>query len=121
MLVDKNLLIEKQHLYDSDVYMAVYTDTILKVFATSALVVPLLCFLPCLVFFQFFGDAFLAVCFLLFVIVPLLVGLKATVKTITSYYMFWLLAYFLPLFVRKTKKKGKKNKERKQGEDEERE
>ena len=31
MLVDKNLLIERQNLYDDDAFMGVYTDTILKV------------------------------------------------------------------------------------------
>ena len=83
---------------DDPVSQSLFKEHVRTFFAWSTLMTPFLVCLPFLVFYQFFGDLFIAMWFLVFLIVPIGLGFTATTKTISRNYGLWLLFYFGPLF-----------------------
>jgi hypothetical protein len=64
--------------------------------AWSSLLAPLLCCLPMLIFFQFFGDPFVGAAFISFALLPIMAAFAASKRRLHLSYYLYLIFYFCP-------------------------
>ena len=75
----------------------VYIRNVLMIFGWGASLAPLLCCLPMLMMYQFFGDTVMGACIAVFACVPPLIAFVTTFEHINKCYFLYLVAYFAPL------------------------
>ena len=97
MFIDKKLSAWEQTA--STLELIVYRKNLLIIMAWSSLLAPLLCCLPMLIFFQYFGDIVVGVMFAMFSLLPIIAAFFASKQYVTHSYVTYLLFYFLPLLV----------------------
>eukprot|EP00037_Helgoeca_nana_P030467 m.376567 g.376567 ORF g.376567 m.376567 type:complete len:191 (+) comp28195_c1_seq6:1891-2463(+) len=95
IVVDKNL--QNWRRFASPVHEMLFKKSLLIIMAWGSMLAPLLCCLPLLICYQFFGDALTGACFICFTILPITAAFTATASTIRRSYFLYLLWYFLPL------------------------
>ena len=97
MFIDKKLSAWEETA--STLELVVYRKNLLITMAWSSLLAPLLCCLPMLIFFQFFGDVVVGVMFAFFTLLPIVAAFFASKQYVTHAYATYLLFYFVPLFI----------------------
>lgn len=83
----------------SPIELLVYKRNLLVTMAWSSLLAPLLCCLPMLIFYQFFGDKVVGIVFICFAILPIIAAFAASKRRLKLSYYLYLLFYFGPLLV----------------------
>ena len=85
--------------FPSPLHLLVYKRNILIMMAWGSLLAPMLCFLPMLIFYQFYGDAVVGTMFIAFTMLPIAAAFLATPQSVLRSYALYLIFYFLPLVI----------------------
>jgi hypothetical protein len=97
ILVDGHL--QEWITFQSPMHLRVFKRNLLIIMAWGSMLAPLLCLLPMLIFFQFYGDPTVGVCFVCFTILPIGAAFYAREETILRCYVTYFVFYFAPLAV----------------------
>jgi hypothetical protein len=95
MFIDKKLSAWERAA--TPIELVVHRKNLLITMAWSSLLAPLLCCLPMLIFFQFFGDAMVGIMFAIFTILPIMAAFFASKQYVVSSWITYSYSFLDPV------------------------